>query len=172
MTSSCAQYSIVSILQGAAYDGCKDVAVNAEPYVGEVDAVDGAFVVVAEQVIGFDEDEVVVTFIFEYLIIAAEGVVLFGEVLLEVAVVSGIWVYESGNHDDGSARVSLGDDFDKVVGEGIAHAEGAVGHGVDDVGLDSVHSGHCACERRIELGVAGESEVDDLLAEAAADDVG
>ena len=64
------------------------------------------------------------------LVVAAECVVLLGQVFAEEAVITCVRVYRAFEHDYGHIGTQCAQCFHEVVGERVAHHFGAVGHGI------------------------------------------
>ena len=117
-------------------DGDEFVGIAAEADVGEVDSVNGSFVVVSRDAVASYVVEIFGIFGFEAFVVFAECGIFFGEVFGEETVKFGVGVHGTFYHDDGDIGASFADDVDKIVGERVAHVESAVGDRVDDVGAD------------------------------------
>lgn len=144
----------------------------AEAEVGEVDAVDGAVILGTVEALGGDIIEVVGVLGLQALVVAAEGGVLLGKVCAEERVLTAVGVHRTLEHYDGNLGACLAENVDEVVGQGVAHHLGAVGHGIDEVEVGVRNRGHGAGHARVHLALAGDADVDDLAVEFAGDDVG
>ena len=160
----------VSLLQVRDEIGFKFLGVEIEADVGEVDAIDGAFVIGSPLIISVDIEKVARVLFLEPLVIAEECGIFAWEIVAEEGVVFFVAVFHAFDHENGNIGAQGSQNLDKVVGESVAHHFGAIRDGVENVGDDIRNSSHGTSHAEVHFSLAAESQIDALHIEVALND--
>ena len=142
-----------------------------EAEVGLVAAVDGAFAVGAGQIVGRDVAEVVVAFFPQLLIDFPPVGVLFGDLVADRLVDQRMREPDVLHQIDGRVRPLLRQVGQEIPGAVLHDLERAVLQAVDHV-LVCIDPCHNLGHRLVHARVSAESQIDALLLQRPADDVG
>ena len=137
-----------------------------------MDSVNGSLIVVACQAFTCDIIYILVSVSYKLFIIFTICGILFGKINFEKAVILGICIHRTFNHNNRHVRTKLPKRLDEIISQCVAHHLRAVRHRIKHIHVSIFYSRHCSCNALVHFTFSAESQINNLAIEITLNHIG